>query len=311
MSVLDAILPVFALIALGFLLRRLGTLPEAADRPILDFAYRWAYPAFILVKMMNDPALHQPGNLFWPGFSAVLFMTASMGIGWLVAPLLGLRTRPAKAAFAVAVSIQNYGYLPVPILEHLFPTENWAGVLFVYSLGVELVMWTLGVMVMSGKFQSPLRQMANPIVGSILLGILLTYTGWDALAPKAVKGFLLMLGQTSFPLGILMFGVTLADVTRAAGWYRDWKTPLGASVLRLVLFPLGMLVFVKWISPSLAFDRVISVQVAMPAAAFPLILAKTLGGDEAVAARVIVATTLLSLVTIPLVLPWATHFLAR
>ncbi len=310
MPVLDAILPVFCVILLGFYLRRHGKLPEEATKPLLEITYRWAYPAFILAKMANDPGLHQPGNVIWPAVAGVGFMVLGIGLGWMVAPWLGLRERPSRAAFAVAVSIQNYGFIPLPLLEILFPKESWAGVLFVYTLGLELVLWTLGVMVMSGKFRSPWKRLLSPMVLSILFGILLVVTGLDRWLPKWLLETLRLLGQTSFPLGILLFGATLSDVTRLSGWYKDWKTPLGAVVLRMALLPLGLLLFAKAVSPSTAFNHVMAVQAAMPAAVFPLILARMEGADDIVAARVIVFTSLVSLFTIPVVLPWAIRFLS-
>jgi malate permease and related proteins len=313
MSILDATLPVFATVVIGFQLRRRGLLPPAADQAILDFTYKFAYPALILHKMLGDRQLQDPKNLIIPAFTALLFMTAGIGVAWLLAPLLGLRKRESKAAFALPSAIQNYGFLPLPILESQFRDQPWGGVLFVYTLGVELVMWILGVMVMSGKFHSPWKRLANPIVLSILLGMGISFTGADQLLPNAVlaplKGTLDMLGRVSFPLGILMFGVTLADTMKIPDWFRDWKVPLGACLLRLGLFPIGMLLFAKWISPGTAYNQVMAVQAAMPSAVFPLVLARMHGGDEAVAARAILATTIVSVVTVPFVLPWALKFL--
>jgi predicted permease len=157
--------------------------------------------------------------------------------------------------------------------------------------------------------------MLNPIVLSILIGLALALLRIDTVVPKlgmdVVMGFLTMLGAASFPLGILMFGVTLSDVMQTPAWYRDWKTPVGGIVLRLLLLPAMMLVIGKWLSPGAEFDRVLAVQAAMPAAVFPLLMARSYGGDENTAAKVIVFTTIASLLTIPLVLPIAQWWLAR
>ena len=58
------------------------------------------------------------------------------------------------------------------------------------------------------------------------------------------------------------------------------------------------------------FRHVIAVQSAMPAAVFPMILARRYGGDEATAMRVIVITTLVSLLTIPFAVKLALRVLA-
>jgi malate permease and related proteins len=46
--------------------------------------------------------------------------------------------------------------------------------------------------------------------------------------------------------------------------------------------------------------RVLYIQAAMPSAVFPIILARHYGGDPATAVRVVVATSVLGLITIPL-----------
>jgi predicted permease len=70
---------------------------------------------------------------------------------------------------------------------------------------------------------------------------------------------------------------------------------------------IGTMLLLMGTSPD--FRHVIAIQAAMPAAVFPMIIARRYGGHEATALRVIVATTLVSLLTIPFAVRLALRFL--
>ena len=73
-----------------------------------------------------------------------------------------------------------------------------------------------------------------------------------------------------------------------------------ACTLRLGVLPSLFLLLAKFLPASTELKQVILLQSAMPAAVFPIILARQYGGDPATAVRVVVITSLGGLVTIPL-----------
>lgn len=302
-------LPVFALVVFGMILRWRGKLDPASDKTILFLTVTITYPAYILHKILGDPALHDYRNIFLPALCGAGFMLIGMAASWIVAPWFGLKERRSRGSFALACSVQNYGYIPIPILMVLFPDHSWAGVLFIYTLGIEVVIWTIGIMLVSGSGKGGAKQLLNPVVVSIPLGVALNLLNVDPLIPSWVSRFLEMLGDCTFPLGLLMFGTALADLTKAPGWHKNWKTPVGAILMRLILLPITMIVLTSMLTQSIPFRQVIAVQAAMPAAMFPLVMAKRYGGDDATAMRVILFTTIVSLGSIPFVAQWALKWL--
>lgn len=308
-SILTATLPVFACVALGAWLRWRKRLVPAADSSILFLAIYITYPAYILRKILGDPQLHNPANLVLPVACGAGFMLLGMVVARLVAPWFGLKTPREKGTFAVACSLQNYGYIPIPILTALFPDQAWVGILFLYTLGLELVLWTVGVVALGGAGKANPRQLLNPVVLSIVIGVSATLAGWDTYVPAWLSQWLEMIGMCSFPLGLIMFGTSMTDLLESPGWHKNWRTPLGAVLLRLLVLPLTMIYLTHWLQPGIHFRHIVSVQAAMPAAMIPLIMAKRYGGDEPTAVRVILFTTLVSLVTIPLVVQAALQWL--
>jgi len=71
-------------------------------------------------------------------------------------------------------------------------------------------------------------------------------------------------------------------------------------VLRLGAMPLLMLAVARYIPASPEMKQVLIVQAAMPAAVFPIVLARRYGGDPITAIRIVIGTSLVGFITIPL-----------
>ncbi len=304
-TILGATLPVFLIMAAGFFLRRFNRMAAAADGTVITLAVSVTYPAYILRALVDNPNLREPGNVGLPVLCGVGFVLVGMVIGWLVAPLFGLNTGGGRRTFSLACSVQNYGYLPIPIMDAIFHDGPWKGVLFVYSLGIELAIWSVGVMLLSGDWRKGLKQAVNPVTGAIVIGLVLNSLKLDHAYPAWSFRLLDMLGNCAIPLGLLVAGATLADLVRQPGAFADWRTPFASVLLRLLLLPALMLGVAMLLPLTPVFRQVLAVQAAMPGAVFPIILARRYGGHEPTAVRVLVFTTAVSFFTIPAVVALA------
>lgn len=311
---LSAVLPVFLLMGAGAMLRKWLILAPEGDSSLIALAVNVTYPCFILENVVGNESLRDPVNVWLPMACGAGFMIIAGAISWLCAPLFGLRGGAVRRTFALTCSIQNYGYLPIPIMRVLFPEGDWTGVLFVYSLGVELVLWTAGVWLMDPHAKGAAKNAFNPVVLSIVIGLGLNLLPWaDWMRPgnsgawlfTSVQGAVQMLGQSAVPIGLLVVGATLGDLLALPGWHADWRAGIGGIVMRLVVLPTVMIGLLALLPATMEFRQVIAIQAAMPAAVFPMIIARRYGGDEATAMRVVVVTTLVSLATIPFAVKFA------
>lgn len=299
-TIFAATVPVFLIIATGYGLRSSGLMPRAADRTMLALTLHITYPCYILHALAGSTALREPGNLLAPVLCGMGFVLLGLAIGWLAGPLCGLRTGGGRRTFSLATAVQNYGYLPIPIMEAIFPDAQWKGVVFVYTLGIEVAIWTAGVMILSGDWRSGLRKVRNPVVGAIVLGVALNLLRWDAFYPGWLMRFIAMMGACAFPLGIMVSGATLADLLAERGALSGgWKTAAGSIALRLAVLPALMLAGAHWLPLTTTLREVLAIQAAMPAAVFPILMARQYGGHEITAVRVLVFTTAASFFTMP------------
>lgn len=70
--------------------------------------------------------------------------------------------------------------------------------------------------------------------------------------------------------------------------------------MRQSVLPIGFLLVAKYLPASGELKRVIVLGAAMPAAVFPIVMARHYSGDPATAMRVVIGTSVVGLVTIPL-----------
>jgi predicted permease len=306
-AVIVAVLPAYMLILLGAVLRRVKILRSEHDEPVMHVVFHVMYPCFILSKMLGSEALRSGSVVAWSigiGFSELL--VGGM-VGFLFGILLRLEKGNGLRTFAFSVGIQNFGFTAIPIVQQLWGDAAVA-VLIVHNLGVELSIWTVGVMLMSNDKRIPWKKLINGPAISVVLGLILVglrvdryFVGDpDVYLFGPMREAMKWLGNGAFPLALVITGALMFDMIRVER--PSARITLGGSVLRLLVIPLIILAAAKWLPLTLELRQVLVVQAAMPAAMSPLLIAKLYGGRPGIAAQIIVATTVISLFTLPWVI---------
>jgi malate permease and related proteins len=301
LTVLSAVVPVLGIIVIGLIIRKLDWLSEEADHSLLRVNINLLFPCLILDKALGNTALSNPGNLLLAPAVGFVTVAAGFAVGWACARFSGLAELKAKRTFAVTTGLYNYGYVPLPLSLMLFTGTETAGVLFVHNVGVELAMWTLGVMIFSGAGvgQSWKKFINAPLV-AILLSLGLNAVGAADHIPKALLHGVSWLGQCAIPMSLILIGAVVADHLKDAHSDWGWRVIATASVVRLGLLPIGFLLLAKYLPASVELKRVIVLEAAMPAAVFPIVMSRHYGGDPPTALRVVLGTSVIGMVTIPL-----------
>jgi len=299
--VFSAVLPIFFVIGVGALARRLGWLDTEADRSLMTVVVNLLYPALIFSFILGNDALRQPSNLILPPLVGLTTVIGGFGLAMLVARKFKVGNQKECRTFAFTTGIYNYGYFPVPIIALLFDRET-TGVLLVHNLGVEVAMWVLGVgFILSRNDPKSIwkRVFSGPVI-AILIAVPMNYFNIDQHLPNSALETINLLGQCAIPLGLILIGATFMDLSKEMKISSRLNIPIIASVLRLGLLPAAFL-FIAFILPlSTELKCVIAVQAAMPCGVFPIVLARHFDGSPEVALKVVLGTTLLSFLTIPL-----------
>lgn len=293
------IVPVFAMIAIGAMLRRAQWVTEATEAGLFNLVVKVATPCLIFESVANNVALRLPGNLVLPPLLGFGLTTISLGVGWFVARSLGLTMGHGLRTFALAVGITNYGYLPLPLMDVMFGPESRA-VLLVHNAGVEAAVWTAGILMVTGL--SPLqgwRKMLNGPTLAMVVALTFNLSGAIAHVPGLVMNLIHSLAVCAVPLGLIMTGVSIQPHLDDPKQLVNPRVTLMAWLLRLAVLPWVYLLAARYLPCSVELKRVLVVQAAMPSAVSSIIIARLYGGRPLVAVQIIIGTTALALFTLP------------
>ena len=298
---MTSVLPVYLLMIAGAVLRGIGLIRREHDEGVMRAIFLVMLPCFILDKILGREELRSGSVVLWSiglGFGMIM---VGIAIGLVVGRLLGLERGTGMRTFALSTGCQNFGFTAAPVIEILWGPGALA-LLFVHNIGVEFAIWSVGIMLMSGERGIPWRKLVNGPVVAVTIGLTLVALGLDQQVVGPGRKAISMIGTGAFPLAIFITGCTMIDLVKSEK--PSWKVILGAILVRLILAPLAILSAAKFLPLSVGLRQVLVVQAAMPAGLTSILLARIYGGRPAVAVQVVIATTLLSLLTLPWIITW-------
>ena len=296
-TLLAAVAPVFVVFGCGFLLRRSGWLRPEADSSLLTLAVNFLYPCLIADTVLGNAALREAKNVAVAPVVGFFLLLLCFAIAWLVARAIRLRSPQPARTFAFTAAIPNWGYFPIPLVQHLFGPGT-TGVLFVHNIGLELALWSAGVWLLAGE--GSWKRVFNVPFIAILAALALNLMHGGDWLPRVALDSLHFLGQAAIPLSLLFIGAMLADAVPALGTGRHLLSTIAGCAVRLAILPPVFLAAARWLPCSLDLKRVLVVQSAMPCAMVPIILARYYRADLGTAVHIVIASTIISLLTIPL-----------
>jgi hypothetical protein len=301
LALLNAVLPVLGVVAAGFAIRRLEWLTEEADASLMRAVVNLFTPCLIADTILGNAAFARADNVWLPPVLGFVTTAGGIGIGWVTRRWAGSGAGVrGERTYALGVGICNYGYIPLPLAQVLF-SSGTVGVLFVQNIGVELAMWLLGLAVLSGRpWREGWRHLLNPPVYAIIGTLALNALVRRDQVPFALLQGAHLLGQCAIPLGLILIGATMADLLPELRQHQDWRLVSMACAVRLGVLP-ALILGVAWVLPASAETKnVLLLHAAMPAAVFPIVMARHFGGDAGTALRIVVGTSLASVIAMPL-----------
>lgn len=288
-----AVLPIALVALVGFAIGRSFTLDTQTLARVNIYAL---LPALVLTSLAES-TVDLASAL---GLVAAFLLNSALLYGVAVAVGAILQMAPDQRKSLIATTIfANVGNMGLPFV--LFALGE-AGLqrAVVYLVASSLLIASLFPLVLQGVgLRAGLGvTLRLPVLWAALAGVGLQ--GLGLALPVPVGRGLALLGGGAIPMALLSLGIQLAHTPFRFGPYEL----LGAG-LRLVVSPLMAYAMGRLVGLGGLELQVLVLQAAMPTAVNSLIWVTELGGDRTRVARTIVLSTLLSLVTLPLVLHWS------
>ena len=218
-------------------------------------------------------------------------------IAWILAKILW-RNEPAnrKSVLYFATLFSNAGNAGMPIVASVFGAEGVFYASF-YLLPVRILIWSLGLSFFVDEGNAKERMMIllkTPSLVVVFVGIALMFMPFKL--PSVLSVAIKNMGDMTGPLSMMIIGAALGESDIKSAFDID---AFKLTAVRLVILPVIYIVLLKFAGVETILWQVAVVLTAMPAAANTEIIAEMYGKDYQFAARCVVVSTVISLVSVP------------
>ena len=289
----------FVIVIVGYMAGKLGYMGGEFDRKLSSLVINWTCPALILSSAMTGDLPDRRFILPLLAISVVTYLVLTGIAFWL--PRFLTRRKDDEGVVGFAMMFGNVGFMGYPVVASIFGHEAvfYAAVLNVVNT---FAVFTVGTILVTGKgevegprFQKKVLY-STPML-SAYLTMLIVALEIDYI-PACISQPLTMIGDITVPAALLIIGSSMSQLPLRA--LMGNATVYITTVMRLVVVPVAM----YFLCLLLGFDPYVvninTVVIAMPVATYGTILCLKYNRDTSLMAEVTFITTLLSMITIPL-----------
>ena len=300
---LFVVLPIFALVFAGWAARRLGALGDTATREVNRLVVYLALPALLFDIMANA----DPAELWRPGFIAAFALgCAIVFAGTLAVRMVGGRKLADATLESLNASYANTGFMGFPLILAVLGESGLVPTLVATILTVSVLFGIAIILIEFGRQTGARRRdiwrktalalITNPLLVAPILGALLMASGLAL--PSPVQSFLDLLGAAASPCALIALGLFLAR-TPEAGEGNQTGLVATLTALKLIAQPAATwLVAGPLLGLPPATVHLVVLLAALPTGTGPFMLAELYGRGGVVTSRVVLLTTVLSVVTL-------------
>ena len=289
----------FVIVVVGYVAGKMNYMGGEFDRKLSSLVINWTCPALILSSSMTGELPDRRYILPLLGISAftyVVLTAAARGLSHVLTKRIENR-----GILSFAMVFGNVGFMGYPVVASIFGHQAvfYAAVLNVVNT---FAVFTIGTMMITGGEGSDRQRFNKKVLYSTpmlsaYLSMLIVAFGIGNI-PGYVSQPLTMIGNITVPAALLIIGSSMSQLPLRA----LLGTPVvyATTLLRLCLLPVG----VHFLCLALGFDPYVTsintVVIAMPVATYGTILCLKYNRDTTLIAELTFITTLLSMLTIPL-----------
>ena len=299
-AIVDSVFALFIMILLGVYGSRKKIITSEINKGLIDILIQIGLPFMIVNSFIftyDDTIKSNVIKTFYYSLIAYIIMII---ISYLL--LLPVKNHK-KTILHFANVFTNTGYVGFPILYSIYGEE---GIIYgsIFNMFFVIFVWTYGLMLFKGNFErKELKQeikniLLNPSIIGVFTGIIIMF--FDIQLPNALTSSIKSIGNITGPLSMLIIGVILSNI-KIRKHLRDWTIYYGI-ITKLVIIPI-IIYFISLLTGdnSKAINTV-TIMTAMPASAMTSIFAESFNKEKEYAAVLVSVTTLLSLITVPILL---------
>lgn len=291
----------FLIMMAGFIARKKGILNENSGKLMSGIVVNIANPAMILSGCINQENTLSGLELLVDFGLAVLLFGVMMLIAEAVVRVF--RVQPSdRGMYKVMTVFTNMGFMGFPLISATYGQDAlvYASLfllpfnVLIYTYGIRMICGSAGA---DGPKENPLKKIFN--IGIISCIVALFFYCTRIPVPEVLESGITYLSNLTAPLSMLVIGDSLTQI-RVKDLITDRRLVL-FTLVRLIVIPMIFLLLLKMLPIDEKMLGVCLIVLATPVASMSAMLAQEYGGDTTLASRGIALSTVLSVVTMPLV----------
>lgn len=297
--ILMQMIQLFLVIGVGYILFKLNILDVDFNKKLTTLLLSVTTPALIVSSVLTTTDYLPIKDILFVFLVGIIIYIALPIIGFIIVKIMRI-PMPQQGLYIFMTVFSNIGFMGFPVMKAIFGND---AVFYtaIFNMLFNLFVFTVGTIIMGygtgKKTQMKLKNLLSPGVIASLLALLIYMTRLQF--PDVLSSTVIMIGDITTPIAMLIIGSTLANIPikEVFGELRLYPyTLIKQVILPILAYPILSL-FIK--DPLIL--GVTLIMISMPVANTAVLFATEYDGDVSLAAKSVFMTTLLSIITIPLI----------
>lgn len=283
----------YVLMVIGFVVYKKGLINEEGTKQLSNLLVWVINPLIMLTRYQMNFSIDKLIDL---GISFIVSLFAML-IGFLVGKIVFKKEQKIDK---FAIGFANAGFIGIPLVTNIIGLDQ-VFFLSAYLVCFNILSYTYGIyLVSSNKKLITIRSiLLNPGIIAVAIGIIIFIS--PIKLPKFIYDAFNLVGQTNTPIAMILLGTYIAKA-RIITLFNN-KYAYFVCFIKLIVIPMIVLIIFKFLPADLGeIKKVVLIAMSTPVGLTVPMFSQMYGGDYEYGAKLVGLSTLLSLVTIPIIL---------
>ncbi|WP_238918996.1 AEC family transporter [Clostridium sp. YIM B02555] len=292
-TIVSQISIMYVLMIIGFIVYRKKLINDEGSKQLSNLLVWVINPMIMLTRYQMNFSLEK---LIQLGISFIISL-AAMIIGFLIGKIF---FKKEQRIDKFAIGFANAGFIGIPLVTSIIGLDQ-VFFLSAYLVCFNILSYTYGIyLVSNNKSLVTLKSIVlNPGILAVVIGLIIF------ISPIKLPDFLYnsfnLVGQTNTPIAMILLGTYIAK-NKVITLFNN-KYAYFVCFIKLIVIPMVILILFKFLPENLAeIKKVVLIAMSTPVGLTVPMFSQMYGGDYEYGAKLVGLSTLLSLITIPMIL---------
>lgn len=295
-SIIQQMLILFLLILIGYMTAKKGVLGDNSNRVLTKLVLYITSPALIMNSVINGEIQGSKLDTLFIIFLSLMFFLLMPIVAKILSYIVWF-SRKKHGMYEAMYTFSNLGFMGIPVINAIYGSEAVFYV-SIFMIPFNILVNTYGLLLLSENKQAKFdyKKILNPCAVAAVLALIFYLLSIPT--TKVIDESIAMLGSVTTPVAMIIIGATLSTIP-IKEVFLDYRLYIFAAIKLLVLPYITYYVFRPFVTNETLLGVMVIIA-GMPVATNVALLCTEFGGDTESVAKGIFISTIMSLVTIPI-----------